>query len=224
MTSALVYPELKTTHRLDHNTNFLIWKDKLKFVLWDHKVHYVFSEPKPPEPTGTPPQDDAVARHRKWVDGDYLARHIILGALHERVYMCYQHHKNAKSLLDALTADFGKSPMSKKMAKLRRYVEHKMADGKSVNEHILEMGSMVYGLESEGVKVSEELQAVMLMNSLPESWADMNTDLDGSNGMVLDRVTKKLTEIGAWKNMSKGLNKAVSEASSHNWQHLKHKA
>lgn len=90
-----------------------------------------------------------------------------------------------------------------------------MAEGKSVNEHILEMGSMVYGLESEGVKVSEELQAVMLMNSLPESWADMNTDLDGSNGMVLDRVTKKLTEIGAWKNMSKGLNKAVSEASSH---------
>lgn len=84
-------------------------------------------------------------------------------------------------------------------------MEHKLAEGKSVNEHVLEMGSMAFELECEGVKVPEELQVLMLMNSLPDSWdetiggAIVNIDIDGSDEMGLEKVSKRLIEMGLKK-------------------------
>lgn len=82
-----------------------------------------------------------------------------------------------------------------------------MAEDKSVNEHILEMGSMAYDLECEGLKIPDEVQAVMLMNSVPDSWDEMmipvrlNMDLDksGDPDMGLDRVSSRLRAIGVSK-------------------------
>lgn len=76
-----------------------------------------------------------------------------------------------------------------------------MGEGKSVNQHILEMGCMAFELECEGVKVPEELQAVMLMNSLPDSWRDtiggliVNMESDGSDGLGLDKVSRRLRDM-----------------------------
>lgn len=198
--SSMVYPELKTTHRLDFGVNFHIWRDKIDFVLVDNKVDYVLTEQKPPE--------NDVARHKQqWLHDDYTARHLILGALTDHVYMTHQKHETAKSLMDALTATFTKPSMTKRMYKLKGYVGHKMAEGKSVNEHILEMGSMAYDLECEGLKIPDEVQAVMLMNSVPDSWDEMmtpvrlnmNLDKSGDPDMGLDRVSSRLREIGVLK-------------------------
>lgn len=200
----MVTPEPKTSYRLDYNANFRDWRTKLDSVLEENQVKYVLTELKPPEPTGTTSQND-IARHQKWLLDDFTARHAILGALHERVYASYHRHETAKSLLDALEAHFTKPSMSRRTVKFRRYMEHKLAEGKSVNEHVLEMGSMAFELECEGVKVPEELQVLMLMNSLPDSWdetvggAIVNIDIDGSDEMGLEKVSKRLIEMGLKK-------------------------
>ncbi|XP_062018184.1 uncharacterized protein LOC133734579 [Rosa rugosa] len=202
--SAMVYPELKTTHRLDFGVNFHIWRQKIGFVLVDNKVNYVLTDPKPPE--------NDVARHQKWIHDDFIARHLIMGTLNDHVYMCYETHETAKSLMDALTATYTQPSMTKRMYKLRNYVGHKMAEGKSVHEHIMEMGSMAYDLQCEGLKIPEEVQAVMLMNSVPESWDEMmtvvrlNMDFDkskssGEPDFGLHKVSSRLREIGALKKL-----------------------
>lgn len=77
-----------------------------------------------------------------------------------------------------------------------------MGKGKSVNQHILEMGCMAFELECEGVKVPEELQAVMLMNNLLDSWCDtiggliVNMESNGSDGLGLDKVGRRLRDMG----------------------------
>ncbi|KAL6289454.1 hypothetical protein ACE6H2_006964 [Prunus campanulata] len=101
--SALVYPELKTTHQLDCTTNFQTWRSKLDFVLADNN---------------------------KWLRDDFTARHIILGALHKHVQMSYNRHETTKSLKDPLSAFFTRPSMAKRMVKLRQYVDHKMHEGK----------------------------------------------------------------------------------------------
>ncbi|XP_062015945.1 ubiquitin C-terminal hydrolase 13-like isoform X1 [Rosa rugosa] len=196
----MVNPEPQNPYRLDYNANFSDWRTKLDSVLDQNQVKYVLTEPKPPEPTGATPQNE-VARHQKWLLDDFTARHVILGALHERVYVSYHRHKTASSLLEALTAHFTTPSVSRRLVKFRRYMEHKLAEGKSVNEHVSEMGSMAAGLESEGVKVSEELQVLMLMNSLPERWDEtvggliVNMDIDGPDEMGLDKVSKRLIDL-----------------------------
>lgn len=201
---AMGYPELQTTLRLDFAVDYFhTWKDKLDFVLINKDVDYVLTVPKPPE--------NEVAGYKKWIRDDRIARYLIIGAMHERLYSSYKEHETAKSLMDALTATFTKPSMMKRMTKLSKYVGHKMAEGKPVFEHILEMGSMAGDLEREGLKIPEEVQTVMLMNSMPESWNDVVTSLKlsmdfdkskwGEPDLGLDMVSRRLRDIGDMKEL-----------------------
>lgn len=197
--SQLVYPELKTTYRLNYtgSTNFHIWKSKLGFVLVDNRVEYVLARPLPDK------QADPEA-HQKFLDDDFTARHIILGSLDDALIISFKHQETAKSLMDALTSYFTKPSMSKRMTLLRRYVTHKMSDDTSAQEHVLTMINLAMDLKMEGVEIPDELQAVFLMNSLPDSWQDsmfgmiMNIDKD-EKGLSLRNVIDKVRTTGSWK-------------------------
>ncbi|XVF68478.1 hypothetical protein PTKIN_Ptkin11bG0006000 [Pterospermum kingtungense] len=198
--SEIIYPELKTTYRLNYSeTNFHIWRDKLDFVLKENKVNYVLTERKPSKDN----QDEA-ASHDKWVADDFKARHIILGTLHDHLYMSYHEHETAKSIMDGLTRLFTRPSMAKRINLFRRYMNHRMEEGTSIDQHIIEMFVRAKELELEGVKVPQEFQAVALMESLPESWEDevrsitWNLETD-EEGLGLDNVCKKLRSVGGWK-------------------------
>lgn len=172
--SEIVYPELKTTYRLNwpnsDDTHFHIWRIKLDFVLVDNNVKYVLTEPKPSKEN---PDDKVAKLHDKWVDDDFKARHIILGTLHDYLYKDYHGYETAKSIMDGLTRLFTRPSMGKRINLFRRYMNHRMEEGKSVNQHIIEMIGKARDLEWAGVKLPEELQAVVLLESLPESWDDV---------------------------------------------------
>ncbi|XP_031271827.1 uncharacterized protein LOC116130227 isoform X2 [Pistacia vera] len=195
--SELVYPELKTRHRLDYGKNFRIWRSQVDFVLEDNEVKYVLTQPIPEKQTHP-------EAHQKFVDDDYTARHIILGALSEGLYMSYHRHSTAKSLLDALTSFFTKPSMSRRMTALRRYVTHKMSDDTSAHEHVLKMSELAMELKLEGVDIPDELEAVFLMNSLPDSWEDsifgmiLNIDSD-EKGLSMNNVRDIVRATGSCK-------------------------
>ncbi|XP_050368755.1 ubiquitin C-terminal hydrolase 13-like isoform X2 [Argentina anserina] len=192
------------TSVLNCKANFGNWKTKLESVLKLNHVDYVLTEPKPPEPTTVTPQT-GVARHQKWLVDDSLARGLILETLDATVYVSYLHHPTAASLMKALTDYFTQPSMFRRLVKFRRYMEHKFGEGKSVNEHVKEMGSLAAELENEGVQVPEELKVLMLINSLPDRWREtidglmVNMDKDGPGEMGLDKVTKRLIDLGLKK-------------------------
>lgn len=72
------------------------------------------------------------------------------------------------------------------------------------NEHVLEMRRMATELGLEGVEVPEELQAVVLMNSLPDSWYDAITTMIGNmdtdeRGLTLVNAEIRVRNTGGWK-------------------------
>ena len=119
----------KLPPRLNNSgTNFHIWKAKVGFVLIHHRVNYVFTNPKPPVPANSTPPN-VVANYHKWIADDVTARHIILGTLHENLYICYHQHETAESLMDALTLFFTKPCMLRRMALFKSYVEETQGGG-----------------------------------------------------------------------------------------------
>lgn len=202
--SELVYPELKTTNKLNPDAtapNFHVWKTKLNFVLLDNNVDYVLTDSNPPSP-----EDDAVA-HRKFRRDDSAARHIILGTLHDDLFMCYHHHDTAKSLMDALTGFFAKPSLPRKMAAFMRYKEHRFVEGTDIKRHIVEMGGLARELELEGMKMDECSQMAILINTLPEKWKeqiDLEIENMERNGeFSLENLCNKLRIIGEVKDCFK---------------------
>lgn len=203
--SDLVYPELKTTGRLELGsmaTAFRIWRHKLDFVLADKKLKYVFTDPIPDK------EKDPFA-HQKFLDDDSKAQGIILFRLDDssRLYH-YERHDSAKSLLDALTSASTQPSMTGRMILLRQYLGRKMFDEMPVREHVLNMRAMAKELELEGVKIPDEFQAVVLINSLPDSWEDavermvVSIDSDAKE-LSLEDVEDKVRAIGGWKEYRK---------------------
>lgn len=102
--------------------------------------------------------------------------------------------------------------MAKRISLLKRYVGHKMGEGAaamSANMHVVKMIGMAIDLEREGVGVPDELQAVVLMNSLPGSWYDdvttMMLNMHGDEEkMKLKNVQDSVRRVGGWKEVLSG--------------------
>ncbi|KAL9418899.1 hypothetical protein AB3S75_036787 [Citrus x aurantiifolia] len=73
--SDLVYPELKTTGRLELGsmaTAFRIWRHKLDFVLADKKLKYVFTDPIPDKEKTHLPTKSFSTMTRKLIASSFL--------------------------------------------------------------------------------------------------------------------------------------------------------
>ncbi|GKV08399.1 hypothetical protein SLEP1_g20031 [Rubroshorea leprosula] len=199
--SQIVYPELRTTARLKFGDNFYVWRSKVGFVLVDNGVDYVLTLPKPSK-------EDDPAGHDKWVRDNITARCILVGSIHEYLFIDTSEDETAKALMDRITALFTRPSLSKRMVLLRRYMRRQMKEGTSINQHIIEMDAMVAEMAREGMKVPEAMQAAALMNSFPESWRDVkvnitvNVELDRNDEKKgLQSVVNRLKNAGAWKEL-----------------------
>nr|GMD64357.1 Zinc finger, CCHC-type [Ipomoea batatas] len=155
------------------NNYYLIWKSKILFVLADYGLDDVLTTPV----DSTDPQ---------WLKRDESARHFhILPSLHEGLCITYLHLPTAKSIMDALDNRFNSANVNRKMNLFRCYRNHKMEPHMPINKHIFRMRAMAKELECAGVNVPDEMQAVLLLNSMPEDWCeDVERVQLGSHGCL----------------------------------------
>nr|GMD61230.1 Zinc finger, CCHC-type [Ipomoea batatas] len=177
MNSDKIYPELKTTGSLSskHDNYYLIWKSKIMFVLADYGLDDVLTTPV----DSTDPQ---------WLKRDEAARHFhILPSLDEDLRATYSYLPTAKAIMDALESHFNFATVSRKMNLFRCYRNHKMEPHMPINKHIFRMRAMAKVLECAGIDVPDEMQAVLLLNSVPEDWCeDVERVQLGSHGGLED--------------------------------------
>ncbi|XP_019167568.1 PREDICTED: uncharacterized protein LOC109163259 isoform X3 [Ipomoea nil] len=162
MISDKIYPELKTTGSLSskHDNYYLIWKSKILFVLADYGLDDVLTTPV----DSTDPQ---------WLNRDKWARYFhILPSLDEDLRATYSYLPTVKAIMDALESHFNFVTVSRKMNLFRCYRNHKMEPHMPINKHIFRMRAMAKVLECAGISVPDEMQAVLLLNSVPEDWCE----------------------------------------------------
>lgn len=77
-----------------------------------------------------------------------------------------------------------------------------MSDETNVRNHIAKLGGMTMELDRVGIEVPDEMQAVVLMESLPDSWENdvrlvtMNLDSDNEDRLKLDNLSERLRVAG----------------------------
>ncbi|GJU52716.1 retrovirus-related pol polyprotein from transposon TNT 1-94 [Tanacetum coccineum] len=87
-----------------------------------------------------------------------------------------------QALGTALSNMYEKPSASNKVFLIRQLVNTKMKEGASVADHVNEFNSILSRLMSVDIKFDDEVQALLLLSSLPESWSGTVTAVSGSTG------------------------------------------
>eukprot|EP00268_Persea_americana_P052720 TRINITY_DN5919_c0_g1_i1.p1 TRINITY_DN5919_c0_g1~~TRINITY_DN5919_c0_g1_i1.p1 ORF type:complete len:250 (+),score=27.56 TRINITY_DN5919_c0_g1_i1:105-752(+) len=169
--SELVYSDLiSTDKKLTSSSSppeFRRWKRKIEFVLSDAHLKYVLSDPKPTD-----------ASLNQWVSDDERARSMILFAMDDLLFDVYSAHETAKLLMDSLAEIFPPGSSEYAVNLYKKYTNYKMGYHTSINDHLLQMRAMAIDLEHLCLScVGEEAQKDAILNSLPESWAEVRDEL-----------------------------------------------
>jgi len=99
--------------------------------------------------------------------------------------------KTTADLMKALSAMYEKSSAANMVYLMCRLFNLKMGEGISVTNHINEFNTILAQLESVQIKFEDEVKALILLSSLPDSWAATVTTVSSS----IRENTLKLSDI-----------------------------
>ncbi|GJW59032.1 retrovirus-related pol polyprotein from transposon TNT 1-94 [Tanacetum coccineum] len=171
--------------------DFGFWKMQIEDYLYQKKLHEPLAEAKP---TGIKAED--------WALLDRQALGAVRLSLTKNVAYNVVNEKTIYGLFKALSNMYEKPSASNKVFFIRQLVNTKMKEGASVTDHVNEFNSILSRLLLVDIKFNDEVQALLLLSSLPESWSDTVTAVSGST-----RSTKlkfdNIRDLILWEDISK---------------------
>ncbi|GKE05518.1 hypothetical protein Tco_1397536, partial [Tanacetum coccineum] len=103
-----------------------------------------------------------------------LAKNVAFNVLNE---------KTTFGLLKGLSSMYEKPSASKKVFLIKQLVNTKMTEGATVADHVNEFNSVISKLLSVDIKFDDEMQSLLLLSSLPDSWSGTVTVVSSTSGM-----------------------------------------
>ncbi|BBG97541.1 disease resistance family protein / LRR family protein [Prunus dulcis] len=160
--------------------DFGFWKMQIEDYLYQKKLYQPLSENKP---EGMNDED--------WTLLDRQALGVIRLTLSRNVAFNIAKEKTTAGLMAALSSMYEKPSASNKVHLMRRLFNLRMTEGASVAQHLNELNTVTTQLSSVGIEFDEEVRALILLSSLPESWNATVTAVSsssGSNKLTFDDV------------------------------------
>ena len=127
----------------------------------------------------------------KWKVLDRKALATIRLNLHQHVTYNVSHATTTKELMEALEALYEKPSASNKVYLMKKLFNLKMQQGARVADFLNEFQAVVQQLAAVDLKFDNEIQALLLLSCLPDSWENMVMAVSNANGndkMKLDTV------------------------------------
>ena len=166
--------------------NWPIWKDKMEDILYCKDLYLPLEgDEKKPEKMSDEEwrvlNRKTIGTIRKWLDMSCC--HQIAG------------EKSASVVWGKLQERYERKTVGNKTLLIRKLVNLKYKDGASVSEHLNQVQSIVNQLLAMEVVLDEEMQAMLLLSSLPDSWETLvisvsNSTPDGK--LTMTQVTGSL--------------------------------
>ncbi|GJV43320.1 putative RNA-directed DNA polymerase [Tanacetum coccineum] len=151
--------------------DFGFWKMQIEDYLYQKKLHEPLAEAKP---TGMKAED--------WTLLDRQALGAVRLSLAKNVAYNVVNEKTTYGLFKALSNMYEKPSASNKVFLIQQLVNTKMKEGASVADHVNEFNSILSRLMSVDIKFDDEVQALLLLSSLPKSSSGTITTVSGSTG------------------------------------------
>lgn len=153
-------------------TNWGIWKPRMKDILYLNDLH------DPIEGDEKKPSD---VDEGDWKKMDKKAIALIRQYLNDSVFHHVASCESAKALWDKLVSLYESKSATSKAFLVRKLVQLRLDEEKSVAEHLNEFQDVINQLANMKVNFDDELQALLLMSSLSESWETLVVSLSNSN-------------------------------------------
>ena len=160
--------------------DFSFWKMQIEDYLYQKKLYQPLS--------GVKPED---MKQEEWNLLDRQALGVIRLTLAKNVAFNIVNEKTTAGLMKALSDMYEKPSAANKVYLMRRLFNLKMGEGISVTDHINEFNTILAQLESVQIKFEDEVKALILLSSLPDSWAATVTAVSSSTR----ENTLKLSDI-----------------------------
>ncbi|GJZ83473.1 retrovirus-related pol polyprotein from transposon TNT 1-94 [Tanacetum coccineum] len=149
--------------------DFGFWKKQIEDYAYQKKLHKPLAEAKP---TNIKAED--------WALLDRQALGAVRLSLAKNVAYNVVNEKTTYVLLKALSNMYEKPSTSNKVFLIRQLVITKMHKRASVADDVNEFNSILSRLVSVDIKLDDEVQALLLLSSFPESWSGTVTTVSGS--------------------------------------------
>ncbi|BBH02116.1 hypothetical protein Prudu_012586 [Prunus dulcis] len=152
-------------------SNYSIWNPRMEDILYCKDLY------EPLQLLGQKPagkSDDAwsilnrkvVGQIRQWVD--------------QSVFHHVSQETDAYKLWTKLSSMYERKTAQNKASVIRRLVNLKYRDGRSVTEHLSDFQGLINLLTNMKMVLDDELQALVLLSSLPDSWDTLVVSLSNS--------------------------------------------
>lgn len=149
--------------------NYADWLRNLRIVLRAEKKDYVLDSPLP-----VPPSDDALFHEREvyndWLDAANVAQCVMLASMTPELQK--QHEKmDAPTILIHLQELYDVQGRTARYDISKELFQCRMAEGSSVNDHVLKMINLIEHLGQLGFVMDGELSQDLVLQSLPNSFS-----------------------------------------------------
>jgi gag-polypeptide of LTR copia-type len=168
------------------NNNWQIWKSKMEDILYCKDLY------EPVERESVKPEEMTTANWNIW---NRKAVGTIRQWLDDSVYHHVSSETNAHELWKKLESLYEQKTPANKAFLIRKLENLKFREGTSVAEHLNEFHSLINQLSAMKMTLEDELQALLLLGSLPDSWETLVVTISNAalNGVViLSTVTSSL--------------------------------
>ncbi|KAF5797362.1 putative RNA-directed DNA polymerase [Helianthus annuus] len=157
-------------------SDYGFWKMQIEDLLYQKSLHLPMLGEQP---------DDMYDEEWKLLDRQALG--VVRLSLAKSVAYNVVNETTTYGVLKALSNMYEKPSASNKVFLIRQLVNTKMKEGMPVAAHINEFNSIISRLASVEIKFEDEVQALLLLSSLPDSWSGTVTAVSSASG------TTKLT-------------------------------
>jgi hypothetical protein len=163
--------------------NYQLWKMQMEDYLYQKDLFL---------PLSGVAKKSAAMKDEEWEILDRKALGMIRLSLAASVAFNISKEKTMKGLMEALAKLYEKPSVSNKVFLMKRLFNMKMSEGGSVADHLNEFNMVTNQLSSVKVDFDDEVRALLILCSLPESWNGLvmavSNSLSGSNTLKFDDV------------------------------------
>ncbi|WVZ05968.1 hypothetical protein V8G54_019314 [Vigna mungo] len=154
--------------------------DGADFGFWKMQIEdYMYQKGMQEPLTGKKPE---ATKEEEWSFLDRKALGAIRLTLSRNVAFNIANEKTIASLMTALSSMYEKPSAANKVHLMRRLFNLWMTEDASTAQHINELNTITIQLSSVGINFDEEVRALILLSSLPESWNATVTAVSSSSG------------------------------------------
>jgi hypothetical protein len=178
-----------------NSQNYQLWKMQMEDYLYHNDLFL---------PLSGVAKKSAAMKDEEWEILDKKSLGMIRLSLAASVAFNISKEKTMKGLMDTLAKLYEKPSASNKVFLMKRLFNMKMSEGGSVANHLNEFNTVTNQLSSVKVDFDDEVRALLILCSLPESWNGLvmvvSNSISGSNTLKFDDVVGViLSEEMRWK-------------------------